>query len=261
MNYVRKMGFEEAPDYDFLRALFARVLKNIGEQDDGIYDWTLLNNGKGWEAGNVCDSPTSPDLYIIPFCGQTPSSLLAQAHATVNTPHTPRHRDLNRRPRAPAADPSSPSTPLDLTSSHVHHKSSGRPGTREGHGTRDSMTRGDASVQAAAGSERPQNQPDRQHEEHQEGEDNHNSPNVSRQDHLGAGMISWSQFMCRYMNNSPMEHIPFLRSWRPAAKMTMMLSSRQELVWLLPGNASLMVVTDRVAPVHTCSIVQLRRGM
>jgi hypothetical protein len=67
MNYVRKLGFEESPDYDFLRELFAKVLKNIGEQDDGIYDWMLLHNGKGWEAGKVCDSPTIANLYIIPF--------------------------------------------------------------------------------------------------------------------------------------------------------------------------------------------------
>ena len=60
MNYVRKLEFEETPDYDFLRALFAKVLKNIGEQDDGVYDWMLLNNGKGWEAGSVCDLATIP---------------------------------------------------------------------------------------------------------------------------------------------------------------------------------------------------------
>jgi len=90
----------------------------------------LLNNGKGWEAGN------------------TPS-LLAQAHATANTPHTPRHRDPNRR-RPPVTDPSSPPTPLVLTPTPVHHKSSRRPGTREGHGTRDSMTRGDANAQVTA---------------------------------------------------------------------------------------------------------------
>lgn len=64
MNYVRKLGFEESPDYDFLRELFAKVLKNIGEQDDGIYDWMLLNNGKGWEAGNVCDSRSISNIYI-----------------------------------------------------------------------------------------------------------------------------------------------------------------------------------------------------
>lgn len=55
LNYVRKLGFEENPDYDFLRELFAKVLKNQGETDDGIFDWMLLNNGKGWEASAVGD--------------------------------------------------------------------------------------------------------------------------------------------------------------------------------------------------------------
>lgn len=60
MNYVRKLGFEEAPDYGFLRDLFLKVLKNIGETDDRMFDWCLLNNGKGWEYGNV--SPVSLSL-------------------------------------------------------------------------------------------------------------------------------------------------------------------------------------------------------
>ena len=50
---MRKLGFEETPDYDFLRELFTKVLKNSGEAEDGVYDWMLLNNGKGWEAGTV----------------------------------------------------------------------------------------------------------------------------------------------------------------------------------------------------------------
>ena len=53
MNYVRKLGFEETPDYDFLRELFTKVLRTLGEPDDGVFDWMLLNNGKGWEASNV----------------------------------------------------------------------------------------------------------------------------------------------------------------------------------------------------------------
>ncbi|CAO3592384.1 unnamed protein product [Absidia cylindrospora] len=49
LQYVRKLGFEEAPDYDFLRELFTKSIKNAGEVDDSVYDWCLLNNGKGWE--------------------------------------------------------------------------------------------------------------------------------------------------------------------------------------------------------------------
>ena len=43
LNYVRKLGFEEAPDYDFLRELFAKILKNNGDVEDAVYDWNLLN--------------------------------------------------------------------------------------------------------------------------------------------------------------------------------------------------------------------------
>ncbi|KAF9227647.1 CK1/CK1/CK1-G protein kinase [Gyrodon lividus] len=50
LNYVRKLGFEETPDYDFLRELFAKIMKNNNEIDDGVFDWNLLNGGKGWEA-------------------------------------------------------------------------------------------------------------------------------------------------------------------------------------------------------------------
>jgi casein kinase 1 len=43
------LGFEETPDYDFLRELFNKVLRRMGDSDDGVYDWMLLNNGKGTE--------------------------------------------------------------------------------------------------------------------------------------------------------------------------------------------------------------------
>ncbi|ORZ15063.1 kinase-like domain-containing protein [Absidia repens] len=52
VQYVRKLGFEEAPDYDFLRELFTKVIKQTGQMDDGVYDWCLLNNGKGWEVSH-----------------------------------------------------------------------------------------------------------------------------------------------------------------------------------------------------------------
>ncbi|KAJ3503772.1 hypothetical protein NLJ89_g8286 [Agrocybe chaxingu] len=50
LNYVRKLGFEETPDYDFLRELFTKVMRSNGDIDDGVFDWNLLHDGKGWEA-------------------------------------------------------------------------------------------------------------------------------------------------------------------------------------------------------------------
>ena len=61
MQYVRKLGFEETPDYDFLRELFNKVLYRLGEKDDGIYDWMLLNKGPEVEDMTKC---YSAHLYI-----------------------------------------------------------------------------------------------------------------------------------------------------------------------------------------------------
>lgn len=47
---MRNLGFEDTPDYDYLRELFTQVLRNAGEVEDGEYDWMKLNDGKGWEA-------------------------------------------------------------------------------------------------------------------------------------------------------------------------------------------------------------------
>lgn len=60
LNYVRKLGFEETPDYDFLRELLSKALH--GEVDDGVYDWMMLNNGKGWEAGTHRDRDRHRDM-------------------------------------------------------------------------------------------------------------------------------------------------------------------------------------------------------
>jgi casein kinase 1 len=49
LQYARRLGFEENPNYEYLKELFDKVLESIGEIDDGVYDWMLLNDGKGWE--------------------------------------------------------------------------------------------------------------------------------------------------------------------------------------------------------------------
>lgn len=56
LQYVRKLGFEELPDYNFLQELFNKVLRNGGHTDDSVYDWKLLNDGKGWEVSSIFQS-------------------------------------------------------------------------------------------------------------------------------------------------------------------------------------------------------------
>jgi casein kinase 1 len=61
LSYVRNLGFEDTPDYDFLRDLFTQALKNTGEVEDGEYDWMKLNGGRGWEA--VKSHPSAHHLH------------------------------------------------------------------------------------------------------------------------------------------------------------------------------------------------------
>ena len=51
--HVCKLGFEGTPDYNFLHNLFAKVLCQNGDSDDGMFDWALLNGGKGIDARSV----------------------------------------------------------------------------------------------------------------------------------------------------------------------------------------------------------------
>jgi len=39
LEYCRNLGFEETPDYDHLRELLTKALRDIGEVEDGEYDW------------------------------------------------------------------------------------------------------------------------------------------------------------------------------------------------------------------------------
>ncbi|KAJ6570136.1 kinase-like protein [Mycena vulgaris] len=147
MNYVRKLGFEETPDYDFLRELFTKVMKSSGEQEDLVFDWMLLNGGKGWEANNA---------------RSTPSALLAQAHANASSPNGGQrgdreHRRERERERAHRAsrqvqDSASP-TPLVLTPAPAHVNKS-----RRAAGARDNSNSNIGSVQPLAPTRRTSQQ-------------------------------------------------------------------------------------------------------
>jgi casein kinase 1 len=51
LNYARKLGFEENPDYELLIGLFDKVLQKLGEKDDGNYDWLKLPELKKENSG------------------------------------------------------------------------------------------------------------------------------------------------------------------------------------------------------------------
>ncbi|KAH7930180.1 kinase-like protein [Leucogyrophana mollusca] len=65
-RYIRHLEFEQDPDYDFLCTLFKNILKAIGEEDDGVYDWNRRD-----EQVSVCQAlPSLASVLIMcPGCG------------------------------------------------------------------------------------------------------------------------------------------------------------------------------------------------
>jgi casein kinase 1 len=54
MTYVHDLDYTVTPDYDYLQRLFDEVLEESSERDDGVYDWMLLDDGKGWDTVGFC---------------------------------------------------------------------------------------------------------------------------------------------------------------------------------------------------------------
>jgi casein kinase 1 len=90
MQYSRKLGFDETPDYNWLRGLFLDVLNNLDEQDDGIFDWQLLNDGKGWQSlakeRRQARNASRKLLGAPPLNSQTPQNEYVKAHQTLQEP-------------------------------------------------------------------------------------------------------------------------------------------------------------------------------
>jgi casein kinase 1 len=66
LSYVRNLGFEDTPDYDYLRDLFTKALQNTGEVEDGEYDWMKLNNGRGYDVQRPSQSQPQTQLQTQP---------------------------------------------------------------------------------------------------------------------------------------------------------------------------------------------------
>ena len=87
LSYVRNLGFEDTPDYDYLRDLFTQALKNTGEVEDGEYDWMKLNNGKGWEA--MKQHPSQHHLHAANAVPNASARALGGGADTARGPQTP----------------------------------------------------------------------------------------------------------------------------------------------------------------------------
>ncbi|KAH8671392.1 kinase-like domain-containing protein [Xylariales sp. PMI_506] len=114
LTYVRNLGFEDTPDYDYLRDLFTQALKNTGEVEDGEYDWMKIGKdpSKGWDAvqkhgayhnPNARPGPSQMELHGASRGGaSTPHLTRDRLNAAQPPPPSPAKMD-KRRPNAPGA--------------------------------------------------------------------------------------------------------------------------------------------------------------
>ncbi|KAK6074854.1 casein kinase i [Seiridium cupressi] len=115
LTYVRNLGFEDTPDYDYLRELFTQSLKNTGEVEDGEYDWMKINkdSSKGWDAmhkagayhnPNARPGPSQMELHGASRAGaSTPHLTRDRLNAAQPPPPSPAKAMDKRRPNAPGA--------------------------------------------------------------------------------------------------------------------------------------------------------------
>ncbi|MCJ1375217.1 casein kinase I [Loxospora ochrophaea] len=104
LSYVRNLGFEDTPDYDYLRDLFTQALKSTGEVEDGEYDWMKLNNGKGWEA--MKQHPSQQHLHAANAMPN--ASARALPGDTPRGPQTPITAARLNGPQPPPPHPAKP---------------------------------------------------------------------------------------------------------------------------------------------------------
>jgi casein kinase 1 len=106
LTYVRNLGFEDTPDYDYLRELFTQALKDTGGVEDGEYDWMKVSSKHDkkadWERPGALHNPNA-----------RPGASNMELHTSRNgtgTPHQsdPRNQNQLTMARLNAAQPPTP---------------------------------------------------------------------------------------------------------------------------------------------------------
>lgn len=119
LTYVRNLGFEDTPDYDYLRELFTQALKDAGGVEDGEYDWMKVakqDKKSDWERPGALHNPnvrpgaSNLELHAGSRAGQTPlqndprNQQLTMARLNAAQPPTPPIKQPKQgRPNVPGA--------------------------------------------------------------------------------------------------------------------------------------------------------------
>ncbi|KAK0644485.1 kinase-like domain-containing protein [Cercophora newfieldiana] len=146
LTYVRNLGFEDTPDYDYLRELFTQALKDAGGVEDGEYDWMKVGKPekKGdWDRPGALHNPNArPGASAMEIHGNSRGATthhqsdaraqqLTIARLNAAQPPTPQNRQSKQgRPNVPALGGPRPGgymaaapTPTGSTQAQFQHSS------------------------------------------------------------------------------------------------------------------------------------------
>jgi len=109
LAYVRNLGFEDTPDYDYLRELFTQALKDAGGVEDGEYDWMKVGKETkktaDWDrlhSPNQRPGPSNVELHGNSRGGTTPHQSDPRTRLTVdrlNAAQPPPPSPIKQNPR------------------------------------------------------------------------------------------------------------------------------------------------------------------
>lgn len=104
LTYVRNLGFEDTPDYDYLRELFTQALKDSGGVEDGEYDWMKIGKEKKgeWDRPGALHNPNQRP-------GASNMELHGNSRGATGTQHQSDPRTRLTMDRLNAAQPPPPS--------------------------------------------------------------------------------------------------------------------------------------------------------
>lgn len=110
LSYVRNLGFEDTPDYDYLRDLFTKALQSTGEVEDGEYDWMKLNNGKGYDVPQISQRPSAAAGHREQ--GNPSNHDIHRNNRASNVPQIDKEKPLPSKPGAVRQQPAQRTQPV-----------------------------------------------------------------------------------------------------------------------------------------------------
>ncbi|KAH7331298.1 hypothetical protein KP509_20G025100 [Ceratopteris richardii] len=117
LNYCRSLGFEDKPDYNYLRKLFSDLFTNQGFRTDNIFDWTIIKFQQSQAASAPPkNAPAQAVVNCKEVAGATVSAQASDCNSTYKTKNLDSRAPENMKATVSGVVESSSTTQATATS-------------------------------------------------------------------------------------------------------------------------------------------------